>query len=1496
MASPSREALARILSNPLRLIPDMLSRSQPLPPREEAEQPIIASQPASSHTSESPSQRDGNVTANVASALRDQLWTAFSQKPKPRSGPEVEVEDFRCPICLQMLKEAYMTKCGHSFCFKCIATHLEYKRDCPTCQRCLTDQEIYPNYSLNKLIEKSGGSRSFHFPSGPSARLDPAADLDLDDINKMLSTLIERKQQVESKEREAQLEIVHIFLSRSKMEKEKALREIQLSLRYLDEDLCKVESDLSTLRGVPFDASQSALGVKVAPGSDLAPQGKNTGSMEPHSTRSKPIMESIVDSTKRKRSFDEMDGSSSMAEKATKLQRVEKVGSVSASEPVANPGISRLVKAQVGRLDPHFPDLQDLYFQSRREADGAEGRLGDFSRTLSRFSKVSGFRTLARIHYADKLLTGTSSIVSSIEFDKDDDHFATAGVTRKIKIFDYNSVVWDYREQGSNQRQSKKMGGSITKRRRRDTYSLQEEREVDTETEDEEGGDVASDYTLNADEEDCDDVPRYPVQEMGGRAKISCLSWNPYIKSHLAASDYEGIVTLWDTSVGMAICEFEEHEKRTWSVDFCKIDPVLLASGGDDTKLKVWSTTQKGAVASIESKANICSVKWNPEISHQLAFGSADHNVHYYDLRNPGKPLYILQGHRKAVSYVQFLSRHEMVSASTDCTLRLWDVSSSSVLGRTTDAGISRLASLLDSKHVLAHRSHAGIVPNLTGGVPTSAVPSRTPLSRLGQDSKNEMLKTESLRTYSGHVNEKNFVGLSVNSTGEFIACGSETNSVFAYYSKLSRPLIVHRFGNPLDAINGGEVPDEDPTHFVSSVCWKRNTPDILLAANNLRWKTRDFARASDFLVHPIFVHFLPFAQMTVIRAVNSGSFGILAKRAVYGIHVSAKVACFSSAVNKTVKTFANQGSIPRLPIPPLEQTVAKYLESCKPLLNEAEMTRTRQAVETFTNPDGLGPVLQQRLHELEKTAENSWLEDIWLNKAYLEWREPSLINVNWWCQFKDHPKGVIAPPPKGTVTDFQIERASGLISNLLNFKEMLDSESIPADYMKDKPLCMNQFKNQFGASRIPGEKADSLSLVYPAQASHIVVLCRDQIYNLDVVHADKSRVSIQEIARSLRAIDKDSLGKADQPPVGVLTAGHRDTCYNGFKHLLALDPVNKASFETVKSALFAVCLDDCATPTDIDFTHHQLFHNFNGHNRWFDKAIQLVVMPTGRAGVNGEHTPSDAVIPGRIMDFIVSNEPAQNPHEVSSKPLPPPTKLKWVVDSQVSKLIQEAEATAKALIEDTDSVLLQTKIYGGKYIKDSARASPDAYVQLALQLTWARMYENPTAVYESASTRLFKHGRTETGRSMTIDTWAFAKAFDKTSLSLDDKKKLFYKAIESQSNYMKEATFGRGIDRHLLGLRCMIKDGETEKATLFTDPAYVQSMYFKLSSSNMSPGDNFYGGFGPVVPEGYGVNYAIGKDNLKFSISGKKSCSETDIRKFRETLNKSLADMKSLF
>jgi carnitine O-acetyltransferase len=124
----------------------------------------------------------------------------------------------------------------------------------------------------------------------------------------------------------------------------------------------------------------------------------------------------------------------------------------------------------------------------------------------------------------------------------------------------------------------------------------------------------------------------------------------------------------------------------------------------------------------------------------------------------------------------------------------------------------------------------------------------------------------------------------------------------------------------------------------------------------------------------------------------------------------------------------------------------------------------------------------------------------------------------------------------------------------------------------------------------------------------------------------------------------------------------------------------------------------------------------------------------------------------------------------------------------------------------------------------------------------------------------------------------------------------MFADAIKSQSSYMKDAASGKGVDRHLLGLRMMIKLEESDKTSFFKDPSFLDSMNFRLSTSNMSPGKNFYGGFGPVVHDGYGINYAMDKDNLKFSISSKVSCQETNSFKFRELIERCLIDLMILF
>ncbi len=134
---------------------------------------------------------------------------------------------------------------------------------------------------------------------------------------------------------------------------------------------------------------------------------------------------------------------------------------------------------------------------------------------ISKITDYQRFKTLTTINYSNES-SQLSSIVSSMDFDRAHEYFACVGVTKKIKIYDFNVIV-DYSQQNSGYSSS----------------SAQME-------------------------------TNYPIFEMQHTSKLSCISWNKYFKNQIACSDYEGAVTLWDSEQGTLLKTYQEHEKRCW--------------------------------------------------------------------------------------------------------------------------------------------------------------------------------------------------------------------------------------------------------------------------------------------------------------------------------------------------------------------------------------------------------------------------------------------------------------------------------------------------------------------------------------------------------------------------------------------------------------------------------------------------------------------------------------------------------------------------------------------------------------------------------------------------------------------------------------------------------------------------------------------------------------------------------------------------------------------
>ena len=72
------------------------------------------------------------------------------------------------------------------------------------------------------------------------------------------------------------------------------------------------------------------------------------------------------------------------------------------------------------------------------------------------------------------------------------------------------------------------------------------------------------------------------------------------------------------------------------------------------------------------------------------------------------------------------------------------------------------------------------------------------------------------------------------------------------------------------------------------------------------------------------------------------------------------------------MSTFGADELLPSLPLPSLEATLDKYLESTRPFVNESEYKITEKVVEDFKN--GIGRELHQLL-ELKAKRDRNWVK-----------------------------------------------------------------------------------------------------------------------------------------------------------------------------------------------------------------------------------------------------------------------------------------------------------------------------------------------------------------------------------------------------------------------------------------------------------------------------------------------------------------------------------------
>ncbi|XP_068429391.1 carnitine O-acetyltransferase isoform X1 [Clinocottus analis] len=587
-----------------------------------------------------------------------------------------------------------------------------------------------------------------------------------------------------------------------------------------------------------------------------------------------------------------------------------------------------------------------------------------------------------------------------------------------------------------------------------------------------------------------------------------------------------------------------------------------------------------------------------------------------------------------------------------------------------------------------------------------------------------------------------------------------------------------------------------------------------------------------------------------------------------------------------------HQKGLPSLPVPPLQQTCERYISALEPIVEVDELKHTKELVDEFQKAGGVGERLQRGLEKRARNTEN-WLSEWWVQVAYLDYRLPVVVHSS---------PGLVLPRMNFSDKQGQIRFAAKLIAGVLDFKMMIDNETLPVEYMGAKSLCMNQYYEVLSSCRVPGLKRDSVvnHTKRSTPPKHITVVHNFQFYVLEVYNNDGTPLTADEFCVQLERICSSS-PQTDMEPVGILTTQHRDSWGKAYV-TLTQDKTNKESVSAIQRSIFTLCLDG-AMPHVPEETYRscaavQMLHGggsqWNSGNRWFDKTLQFIIGEDGTCGANYEHAPAEGPPIVALIDHVVeyTRKPEMTPSPMV--PLAMPQKLHFNITPEIKKDIEKAKHAMNILAQDLDMTVM---VFGhfGKNVPKTHKMSPDAFIQMALQLAYYRMYQCCCATYESASLRMFRLGRTDTIRSASSASATFVKAFDNPSKQNTEKVDLLVKAINAHRSYTTMAISGQAIDRHLLGLKMVAVEENLSIPDIYTDTTYAKALHYKLSTSQVPSKTDCVMCFGPVVPDGYGVCYNPMNDHINFAVSSFNTCKDTNAAHLAQAVDRALLDMKTL-
>lgn len=165
---------------------------------------------------------------------------------------------------------------------------------------------------------------------------------------------------------------------------------------------------------------------------------------------------------------------------------------------------------------------------------------------------------------------------------------------------------------------------------------------------------------------------RYKLKVFKGHTNgVMCLQ---FLDNILATGSYDAKIKIWDLETGNEIRTLHGHEKGIRCLQF---DDTKLISGSLDNTIRVWNWRTGECISQYHGhEGGVIGLHFDGNL---LASGSVDQKIKIWNFQD--KTVFSLCGHKEWVNSVKIDSLSRTVfSASDDCTVRLWDLDTRSVI------------------------------------------------------------------------------------------------------------------------------------------------------------------------------------------------------------------------------------------------------------------------------------------------------------------------------------------------------------------------------------------------------------------------------------------------------------------------------------------------------------------------------------------------------------------------------------------------------------------------------------------------------------------------------------------------------------------------------------------------------------------------------------------------------------------------------------------------